>query len=65
MSVINPLNQYPTKAEEYWLNFAEEITGLKDEEALEKITPAVARLSDLFTVIGLKKSFLITFQTMN
>ena len=50
MSVTNPLNQYPERAEDYWLNFAEQLTGLKDDEALEKMTPAVARLSDLFTV---------------
>jgi hypothetical protein len=65
MSVINPLNQYPKKAEEYWLNFAQEITGLRDEEALEKIAPAVARLSDLFTVDRPEKSFQTIFQIMN
>jgi SAM-dependent methyltransferase len=57
MSEINPLNQYPEIAENYWHNFAEQITGLKDEEALEKITPSVARLSDLFTVDRPEKKF--------
>jgi len=57
MSVINRLNQYPEVAESYWLNFVEELTGLNDEEALEKITPAVAKLSDLFTVDRPEKKF--------
>lgn len=53
----NPLNQYPESAEDYWLNFVEQLTGLKDDEALEKMTPAVARLSDLFTVDRPEKKF--------
>jgi SAM-dependent methyltransferase len=57
MSETNPLNQYPEIAEEYWLNFAEQITGLKEEEALEKITPSVGRLSDLFTIDRPDKKF--------
>ena len=57
MSETNPLNQYPEIAEDYWLNFAQEITGLVGEEALEKITPSVARLSDLFTVDRPEKKF--------
>ncbi|MEI6121345.1 MAG: hypothetical protein WCP90_02390, partial [Opitutae bacterium] len=57
MSETNPLNQYPEVAENYWLNFAEQITALKDEEALEKITPSVARLSDLFTIDRPDKKF--------
>jgi SAM-dependent methyltransferase len=57
MSETNPLNQYPEVAEDYWLNFAQGFTGLVGEEALEKITPAVARLSDLFTVDRPEKKF--------
>ena len=57
MSETNPLNHYPQVAEEYWLNFAQEITGKHGEEALEKITPSVAKLSDLFTVDRPEKKF--------
>jgi len=57
MSETNPLNHYPQVAEDYWLNFAQEITGKHSEEALEKITPSVAKLSDLFTVDRPEKKF--------
>ena len=57
MSETNPLNHYPQVAEEYWLNFAQEITVKHGEEALEKITPSVAKLSDLFTVDRPEKKF--------
>ena len=57
MSETNPLNHYPQVAEDYWLNFAQEITGKHGEEALEKITPFVAKLSDLFTVDRPEKKF--------
>ena len=57
MSETNPLNHYPKIGEDYWLNFAQKLTGLTGEEALEKITPAVGRLSDLFTVDRPEKKF--------
>lgn len=57
MSEINPLNQYPETAENFWQSQVEEITGLKGDEALEKITPSVARLSDLFTIDRPEKKF--------
>lgn len=46
----NPLHQYPKKAEAYWIKQAEEVTGLAGEEALERMTPYVSELSDLFTI---------------
>ena len=57
MSETNPLNQYPQVAEDYWLNFAQAITGMNGEEAFEKITPSVAKLSDLFTIDRPDKKF--------
>lgn len=57
MSETNPLNQYPQVAEDYWLNFAQAVTGMNGEEALEKVTPSVAKLSDLFTTDRPEKKF--------
>ncbi len=57
MSETNPLNQYPEVAEDYWINFVQQTTGMNGEEALEKITPSVARLSDLFTIDRPDKKF--------
>lgn len=57
MSVINSLNKYPAQAEDFWIQRAEKLTGLSGQEALEKITPAVARLSDLFTTERPIKNF--------
>jgi SAM-dependent methyltransferase len=46
----NPFHLYPEKAEAFWLNQAEEVTGLLKEEALERMTTYVSELSDLFTI---------------
>lgn len=41
--------RYPVEAEAFWVRQAEGATGLRGEAALERLTPSVAKLSDLFT----------------
>lgn len=48
MSPTDPL-AYPAEAEAFWVGQAEGVAEKIGEEALERLTPAVARLSDLFT----------------
>ena len=57
MLVTNPRLQYPASAEAYWLQQAQELTLLNDAEALERLTPSVAQLSDLFTTERPAKNF--------
>ncbi|MEI6598442.1 MAG: hypothetical protein WCL22_05310, partial [bacterium] len=57
MLVTNPRLQYPALAEAYWLQQAQELTLLNDSEALERLTPSVAQLSDLFTTERPAKNF--------
>lgn len=48
---------YPAEAESFWVSAAEAATGLRGDEALERLAPAVAKLSDLFTTERPDKSF--------
>lgn len=50
MSGAEPPDAYPAGLEAAWLALAESATGARGEDALDRIRPAVARLSDLFTV---------------
>ena len=49
MSEAEGWGHYPPAAEAHWVNCAEAVTGLVGDDALERLAPAVARLSDLFT----------------
>jgi SAM-dependent methyltransferase len=49
MSVVDGWGRYPAAAEAHWCARAETATGLVGDAALERLAPAVARLSDLFT----------------
>ena len=40
---------YPAEAEAFWVGQAELVSEKLGDEALERMTPAVAHLSDLFT----------------
>ncbi len=48
---------YPAAAEAFWVAQAEAATQLRGDEALERLTPHVAKLSDLFTTERPDKSF--------
>lgn len=50
MSGAEPPDAYPAPLEAAWLGLAEAATGARGDEALDRIRPSVARLSDLFTV---------------
>lgn len=50
MSGAEPPDAYPAGLEAAWLALGEAATGARGEEALDRIRPSVARLSDLFTV---------------
>lgn len=49
MSPAEAALAYPAEAEAFWVGQAEAAAGKTGEEALERMTPAVAHLSDLFT----------------
>ncbi len=57
MWVTNPRLHYPASAEAYWLQQAQELTQLNEAEALERLIPTVAKLSDLFTTERPEKNF--------
>ena len=57
MSETNPRLLYPDAAESYWLCQAEAITQLQGNDAIERLTPSVAQLSDLFTTERPEKNF--------
>ncbi len=57
MSEFKVWGDYPAAAEAFWLDQVERATGRIGDEALEKITPAVGRLSDLFTTERPKHKF--------
>lgn len=58
MSVPEPMRfAYPAEAESFWVSEAEAATGLHGDEALERLAPSVAKLSDLFTTERPDKSF--------
>lgn len=50
MSATEPPDAYPPGLERAWLALGEAAVGARGEEALERLRPSVARLSDLFTV---------------
>ena len=50
MSGAEPPDAYPARLESAWLALAESATGARGNDALDRIRPSVARLSDLFTV---------------
>lgn len=50
MSPPEPPGELPAEVEAAWVARAEAATGLPGDEALERLRPAVARLSDLFTM---------------
>ncbi len=50
MSPPEPPGLLPAEVEAAWLALGERATGLSGEEALERLRPSVARLSDLFTL---------------
>ena len=49
MSPTDSRIAYPAAAEAFWVAQAEAVAELTGDEALERMTPAVAHLSDLFT----------------
>ena len=57
MSPTDSLVAYPPEAEAFWVGQAELASGVTGEEALERMTPAVAHLSDLFTTERPDKKF--------
>ncbi len=57
MSPTDDLLAYPKAAEGFWVAQAEAVTEQLGEEALERMTPAVAHLSDLFTTERPDKKF--------
>ena len=57
MLEINPHLRYPAAAEAYWLQQAEALTHLQGDAALERLTPIVAQLSNLFTTERPEKNF--------
>jgi hypothetical protein len=50
MSETNPWSTYPSSAEAFWAKHAEQTTERQGEDALTLLIPAVAHLSDLFTI---------------
>lgn len=50
MSLPEGPGHLPPEVEAAWLARAEQVTGLAGEAALERLRPAVSRLSDLFTM---------------
>jgi len=50
MSATEAPDAYPAGLEAAWLALGESAAGARGEEALDRLRPAVARLSDLFTV---------------
>lgn len=57
MSPADPRLAYPSVAEAFWIAQAEAATERTGDEALERMTPAVAHLSDLFTTERPDKKF--------
>ena len=57
MSLTDVALAYPTQAEAFWVRQAELTAEKTGEEALERMTPAVAHLSDLFTTERPDKNF--------
>ena len=57
MSPTDSFIAYPAEAEAFWVGQAELVSEKLGEEALERMTPAVAHLSDLFTTERPDKKF--------
>lgn len=57
MSETNSRLLYPEAAESHWLHQAEAMTQLQANEAIERMIPFVAQLSDLFTTERPEKNF--------
>jgi len=57
MSPTNSSIAYPAEAEAFWVGQAELVAEKLGDEALERLTPAVAHLSDLFTTERPDKKF--------
>jgi SAM-dependent methyltransferase len=57
MSPTDPQLAYPPAAEAFWIGQAEIVAERIGDEALERMTPAVAHLSDLFTTERPDKKF--------
>lgn len=57
MSLTNSSIAYPVEAEAFWVGQAELVAEKLGDEALERMTPAVAHLSDLFTTERPGKKF--------
>jgi hypothetical protein len=57
MSPTNSSIAYPAEAEAFWVSQAELVAEKLGDEALERMTPAVAHLSDLFTTERPDKKF--------
>ncbi len=57
MSPTDSRLTYPSAAEAFWVSQAELVTEKVGDEALERLTPAVAHLSDLFTTERPDKKF--------
>lgn len=58
MSAPDPTRfAYPAEAEAFWVRQAEAATGLRGEDALERLATHVAKLSDLFTTERPDKTF--------
>lgn len=57
MSPVEPHLAYPAEAEAFWIAEAEQAAEKVGDEALERMTPAVAHLSDLFTTERPDKKF--------
>ena len=57
MSPTDSSIAYPAEAEAFWVGQAELVSEKLGDEALERMTPAVAHLSDLFTTERPDKKF--------